>query len=249
MTVPVVDFSKPDAVIHELFDPDDRVRTQFKNRFSEQAIMFSEAIAPAFARFPNFSDDGQHCIQTALVCGFVHGVLDDLVTSMKLLLTGKVTVAGNLFRQAIEGICMATMCGYQGTLLIGEKDCDYWELVAKNAKEAEGHLAAKQLAKNWNRLGLNFEAAEQLKGTLSLYNKHSHAGTVAMAYRMELGPNGLIYIGGHFDEAKVEGYVAEFLQRVELAKIVVQVIDSVWPCIRAIREKDRGASNDSSVAS
>lgn len=248
MTMPVVDFSKPDAVIHELFDPDESVRAQFKNRFSKQAIEFSESIAPAFARFHKFSEDGQYCIQTALVCGFVHGVLDDTVTSIKLLLTGKVTAAGNLFRQAIEGVCMAIMCSHPGKLLIGEKECDYWALIANHAKEGEGHLAAKQLLKNWDRLGLNLEGAEQLKAALDLYNKHSHAGTVAMAYRMELGPNGVIYIGGHFDEAKIEGYATEFSQRVELAKLLVQVIDAVWPHIRAIGEKARGSSNGSPVA-
>jgi len=241
MTIPAVDFSKPDALIHELFDPDESVRTQFKNRFSGQAIEFSEAIAPAFARFPKFSEDGQYCIQTALACGFIHGVLDDSVTSIKLLLTGKVTAAGNLFRQAIEGICMAIMCGYQGRLLIGGKECDYWDLVANHAKEVEGNLAAKQLAKNWDKLGLNLEGAEQLKSTLGLYNKHSHAGIVAMAYRMELGPNGVIYIGGHFDDAKVEGYAVEFRERVELAKLVVKVMDYLWPNIRVIGERARSS--------
>lgn len=236
METPVLDFSKPAVVIDELFDPDESVREQFKNRFSAQVISFSEAIAPAFARFQKFSEDGQCCAQGALCCGFVHGVLDDLVTSVKLLLTGKLTASGNLFRQAIEGMCMAIMCSHQDMLSIGDKECSYWKLVEAGAKEAEGHLAPKQLVKNWDRLGLTLQGAEQLKTNVASYNQHSHAGIMAMAYRMELAPNGAIYIGGHFDEAKVAGYETELIQRIELAKLTVQMIDSVWPNIRVLTE-------------
>ncbi|MFM0223093.1 hypothetical protein [Paraburkholderia dipogonis] len=42
--------------------------------------------------------------RTALVAAFVFGVLDDLVVSTKLLLTGKLPAAGNLMRQVVEGV-------------------------------------------------------------------------------------------------------------------------------------------------
>ncbi|MDB5992676.1 MAG: hypothetical protein JWQ10_4079 [Herbaspirillum sp.] len=129
---------------------------------------------------------------------------------------------------------MALMASYQGTLAIGDKECSYWAMVEGGAKDVEGHLAARQLVKNWDRLGLNLQGAEQLKTTLNVYHQHSHAGIVAMAYRMELGPNGVIYIGGHFDEAKAEGYSAELNQRIELAKLVTQTIDAIWPSVLAI---------------
>jgi len=40
MDIPILDFSKSSVVINELFDPDEAVREQFKNQFSEQAISF-----------------------------------------------------------------------------------------------------------------------------------------------------------------------------------------------------------------
>ena len=132
---------------------------------------------------------------------------------------------------------MALMCSHNGTLLIGDKECIYWELVQSQAKEVEGNLAARQFLKNWERLGLNPEGAQQLKGTLEAYHQHSHAGLTAMAYRMELGPKGVIFIGGHFDEAKIDGYQVELTQRIELAKLAVLTIDAVWPSIRASLER------------
>jgi hypothetical protein len=221
----VIDLSNPANLVSELFDPDEEVRKQFANRFSAQSLQFSEILAPAFARFSKLSSECHKTTQDALTCGFVHGVLDDLVTSTKLLLTGKLTASGNLFRQAIEGICMATMCSHSDTLCIGDREHSYWKLVETEDKMAEGHRAPTQLLKNYERLGVMENGAEQLKAIVSTYNKHSHAGVVAMACRMELRGEGMIFIGGHFDEGKIAAYEAELFHRIELAKQTVQMID------------------------
>lgn len=241
MSEPPIDLRDPKAIIREIFDPDESVRKQFQAHYSKHVIAFCEALAPAFARFRKMADEVYSTKQAVLVCAFIHGILDDLVTSVKLLTTGKQTASGNLFRQAVEGIFMAVMSAHRGLLVIGEKECCYWELVYAQAKEVEGHLAARQFAKNWDRLGLNKDAAEQWQITAKNYHQHSHAGPLAMACRMEMAPGGAWYIGGHFDEAKTEGYEQEFRQRIELAKLTVQTIDAVWPNVREIVKADASA--------
>jgi len=49
--------------------------------------------------------------------------------------------------------------------------------VEKRAEEVEGHLAPRQLIKNWDRLGLNLQGAEQRKENLENYHQHSHAAS------------------------------------------------------------------------
>ena len=100
-------------------------------------------------------------MQTSLVGAFAHGVLDDLVVSVKFLLMGALGPSGNACRQALEGICMSAMCAHADTLLIGEKEQTYWQLIAQDSKSATGDLAARQFLKNWERLGLNLPGAEQ----------------------------------------------------------------------------------------
>lgn len=246
MSEPPVDFRDPMAIVKEIFDSDESVRRQFQDRYAKQVVEFCEVLAPAFARFGKMADEIYTGKQAVLVCAFIHGILDDLVTSVKLLTTGKQTASGNLFRQSVEGIFMAVMSAHRGLLEIGKKECAYWELVYAQAKEVEGNLAARQFANNWDRLGLNKDAAEQWKTALEKYHQHSHAGPLAIACRMELAPGGAWYIGGHFDEAKTDAYTQEFRQRIELAKLTVQTIDAVWPDVRAIAKEDASAKPASS---
>ena len=230
---PSVDFSKPRDLIGELFDPDDGTKKQFNDRFSRQVIEFAERLSPGFARFEKLME-GQHGMQTALVCMFCHGVLDDLVISVKLLLTGKLSASGNLARQATEGICMAIMCAHADTLSIGKKEQIYWKLVEADDPAAEGHLASRQFVENWIRIDLNQAGAQQLKETIETHHGHSHAGRLAAANRMDLGPNGKLHIGGHFDIAKLETYELEFKQRMNICGSAIEALDALQPRINAI---------------
>ncbi|KVC53561.1 hypothetical protein WI72_20820 [Burkholderia ubonensis] len=56
-------------------------------------------------------------VRTALAVAFVFGVLDDLLTSTKLLVTGKLLASGNLMRQVVEGIAMAAVCSIDELLV------------------------------------------------------------------------------------------------------------------------------------
>lgn len=222
------------AIIAELFDSNEAIKGQFQEHISDDILQFGAALAPALQRFPNFADSCIGTVQTELVAAFVHGVLDDLIVSVKLLLMGKLGPSGNTYRQALEGMCMAAMCAHGDTLLIGEKEQAYWQLIVEDSRSAAGDLAVRQFLKNWERLGLNLTGAEQLKDALAAHHEHSHAGRLAIANRMDLGANGRIYFGGHFDTEKLEGYCLEMKQRINTAGWAVELIDGLWPGVKKL---------------
>jgi hypothetical protein len=164
------------ALVSELFDSNEPIKAKFQENVSTEILLFGEALVPAFKRFASFAESCAHDMQTSLVGAFVHGVLDDLVVSVKLLLMGKLGTSGNAYRQALEDICMSAMCAHSDTLLIGETEQTYWQLVPNDSKSATGDLAARQFLKNWERLGLNLPGVEQLKEALAAHHEHSHAG-------------------------------------------------------------------------
>ncbi|WP_155742450.1 hypothetical protein [Variovorax paradoxus] len=227
--------SSTQAIISELFDSNEAVKGQFQLHISAEILEFGEALLPAFKRLPNFVEACAHNVQTSLVGAFVYGVLDDLVVSGKLLLMGKLGPSGNTYRQAMEGICMAAMCAHASTLLIGGQEKKYWELIVENSKLANGNRAVHLFLANWDRLGLNLSGAEQLKEALALHHEHSHAGRLALANRMDLTPGGRIYVGGHFDPAKLQAYGLEMKQRINGARWTVELIDGLWPHIEKLR--------------
>lgn len=222
------------ALVSELFDSNEAIKAKFQEHISTEILLFGEALVPAFKRFPGFAEACAHSMQTSLVGAFVQGVLDDLVVSVKLLVMGKLGPSGNAYRQALEGICMSAMCAHAGTLVIGEKEQTYWRLVAEDSKSATGDLAARQFLKNWERLGLNLPGAEQLKEALATHHGHSHAGRLALANRMDLGPDGRVHFGGHFDPAKLEAYGLEMKQRIIGARWAVELIDGLWPHVKQL---------------
>lgn len=229
-----IDLSKPEGVVAEIFDPDESVRTEFQNAVAAEALAFAEQFAPAFRMFSDFQRECTDGVQRSLVGALMHGVLDDCLTSVKLLLSGKLGASGNLARQAVEGICMTLMTAHPEPLVIGSAECIYWKLIVEDDDRAQGHRAPHQVVANEERLGLTTGAAAQLKNNIEIHHPHSHAGRLAMAYRMELGPGGKIYFGGHFDAAKKEGYLAELKQRTSLCTWAMEVMRELFPTLQKL---------------
>lgn len=230
------DLAKPQDVITELFDNDECVRKQFQNAVSAEAIQFGETFAHTFALFTYFEKLCQGGLQRAIVGGLMHGVLDDCLTSVKLLLSGKLAPSGNLARQATEGICMALMAAHDGDLDFnnGTQKARYWELVANDDERAEGNRAPHQVKANAASLGLTTTAAEQLKNNIALHHPASHAGRFAMAGRMDLTPGGNVYFGGHFDAAKLDAYRLELQDRVGVCKWAHEVMRELAPKVERL---------------
>ena len=229
-----IDLKKPASVVIEVFDSDEAVKKQFSDAFSAQALAFAEAFSPAYTDFEKLLEAGNSVLQTELVSAFMHGVLDDLLISTKLLLTGKLSASGNLVRQATEGLCMTIMCSHVGTLEIGKKEQVYWELIQADDEAASGNLAPRQLVRNWERLGLVSAGATQLKETVEMHHAHSHAGRLAMANRMDLGANGYLHFGGHFDPQKSQAYDLELQQQIGLCKLTTIVCQQLLPKVQEI---------------
>lgn len=166
-----LDLSKPADVVKETFDADDVVKKDFQDSVSAEVLAFAEAFAPAHSFFMSaFQKECTGGVQRGLVAGLMHGVLDDSLTSVKLLLSGKMGPSGNVARQAMEGICMTLLAAHSGTVILSTKDrkgteeCSYWKLVVDEDDRSEGNRAPHQLIMNAERLGVSDESAQQLNG-------------------------------------------------------------------------------------
>lgn len=101
---PAIDFTKPKAIVNEIFEDDKWIKDAFSSHFSAELLEFAEILAEGFKGFnklDKLASKDEQCLYTA---AFIHGVFDDLVTSTKLLTSGKMIASGNLMRQAIEGV-------------------------------------------------------------------------------------------------------------------------------------------------
>lgn len=120
MVPPLIDMTNPEAVLREISDDDRQVKDQFAQHLAADLMTLSEALAACFRLLRALNDAASRAeaMRTALVAAFVFGVLDDVLTSTKLLVAGKLLPAGNLMRQVIEGIAMASLCSTDELLIV-----------------------------------------------------------------------------------------------------------------------------------
>ncbi|TAM51232.1 MAG: hypothetical protein EPN57_18450 [Paraburkholderia sp.] len=238
---PTIDPTNPEALLRELFDDDRWVKDQFAAHLSEPLIALCEALAACFRLQTQINEaaDRVETRRNALVGGFTFGVLDDLVTATKLLLTGKLPAAGNLMRQVVEGIAMSILCSTDELLVIemnknqGAVRARYWEKLWADDRRTEGVRAVQQLEWNAGTLGVAAAAIEQLRRAKKHYNAFSHCGKVTIASRVSLKEVGKVYMGGHFDPAKLEAYRVELDSRIGLCRVLPQFMERMLASITA----------------
>lgn len=226
MKIPFIDLKKPENIVRETFEDDRWIKDEFANCFAIEILDFAKALAPSFELFETLNRLATN-VQLSLVAGFIHSALDDLLISVKLLMSGKMMASGNSMRQSIEGICISIMCASDEPLKIHEDELMYWQCMEANDLRVMGHKAVRQVEINREILGLSKDAVDRFKSAKDHYDQFSHSGLMGLASRVSMGEVSVIYVGGAFDEAKLEAYRVEIKERIGLAQVIPEVIKSL----------------------
>lgn len=221
--------TNPTEVIKEIFDDDHWIKDEFTKYFSSEIMQFSEAFSESFKRFPQLdklcSGDSE---QAAFVASFIFVIFDDLLVSMKLLIAGKMVASGNLMRQSIEGMAISILCSSSEPVKIKkDKLVNYWELVKSQDKQVKAGNSIGHLELDCDKLCVSRDAFNKFQSAQSHYHQFSHPGFIGMAFRMDRGKSGSIYIGGNFDTAKLSAYKIEIEERTGLCRILPNMIDGL----------------------
>lgn len=234
MSQPKIDLTKPGDIVKEIFDADQWIKDKFTKHFSSEILELGKALADSFVKFPQLDAAlVEKDEQADFVISFVHGVFDDLLTSMKLLVTGKLMASGNLMRQAIEGMAVALLCSSREPIHVYSKPnkntvpINYWEHFKIESKLVETNKALGQLKLNYSIFGLSQVGIEELNKARNIYHQFSHPSMMGIASRMALGEPGSIFVGGGFDEVKLSFYKKEIEARTALCRTLPKLIDAL----------------------
>ena len=193
------------------------MKDQFAKHLSPDIVLFAERLSDCFRTYLQLDAIAPGNEQATYVTGFVHGILDDLLVSVKLLVTGKLTAAGNLMRQALEGVAVATLCSARCTITLRTRkrtiQVNYFQLLKARSPELEASKAVDHLDLNCATLGIKAQFVEQLRAARRVYHPFSHPTMLSIACRVGLGDMSTIYVGGHFDESKIDVYKTEIKRR------------------------------------
>jgi len=223
--------ARPDEIVKELFHDNSEVLNEFSGRFSKELLEFAELFSEAYKKYLELN----HLIretenkQKAYVSGLTYLLLDNLLTSVKLFIMGYEIPSGNLMRQVIESVALATLCSLKNKIRISTeknktKDIHFYTSFINHKSEAKSFLALKHLEANYDSLGINEDAINALKKSRSFYHHYSHPGEFSLASTISFEKPGKLFIGGSFDNGKMEEYKKELVQRINFCKILPNII-------------------------
>ena len=226
--------ARPDEIVKEIFHDNLEVINEFSKHFSKEILDFAEAFSVAYKKYLELNHllKNTENKQKAYVGGITYLLLDNLLTSVKLFIMGFEIPSGNLMRQVIESVALATLCSLEDKITIRinknkTKDIHFYTSFISHKSEAKSFNALRYLEFNYQKLGINEAAIEALKKSRTFYHHYSHPGELSMAATISFENPGKSFIGGSFDKGKMPQYKKELEHRINFCKILPNIIDGL----------------------
>lgn len=202
-------------IYRELISEDAEIRADYSRLFDGRARAFSAAMAQAIVAWQTLDRDTIDG-NRQYVWALVHAAITLQILSLKLLLSGHIIAAGNIFRQVVESIALALLCS--------KKDLDVLQRFVDD-QYSSSH-AVRDVVRHWQKLGLIEGAQHPLRDAVDHYHKYSHITRLTLAQLIPSSGAGA-YVGASFDPGRIDAYKKEVEGRVSLAAAFVSFIAGV----------------------
>lgn len=201
----------------EILEDDKDVKSEFIKHFETEATEFINAIVEAYRSWLKYDATIKGNRRRAFISALLFNSINNLSASMKMFISGYSIPSGNLVRQTIESICSAILCSSEKLSFYQQVEQDKFS--SKNS--------VKHVLKHSKKFRINRDAMVPLKKLYEFYHKLSHSSSLTLAHNMSLSNRGVIYIGPSFDEHKMFAYKKEASNRINLAKIIANVVEGI----------------------
>lgn len=203
-------------IFTELSSDDKEVRDEYFNHFEGKAREFSENMAKAIAAWRVLDATVEGNERMAFVSAMVYTAITLHIQSMKLLLSGHIIAAGNLFRQSSETIALSLLCA--------GRELSVLERFMKDQYSTND--AIRDVQRHSDKLGLLREGVATLAAGQNFYHQFSHPSKLTIAAVTSFSEDGL-YVGASFDDGKLAAYRKEVDGRLGLSKVFFGIVEAV----------------------
>jgi len=228
----------PDEIVRELTRPKSDELNQFTKYFPQEVLGFSELFSDVFKKYLELRHSAEKngekdrpIGQKDFVVFFSYQILDNLFTSFKTLLMGFQTASGNLMRQVAEGVAVVILCATNSQIKRTDKKKTksflYYECFKKDKSYARSHNAIRLLEINVEIVRISGYGLEILRLLKEYNNRYSHPSFWSTSSFISIGNPGKMYIGGCFDEGKVEWYKQEMEARIQFCRKLPPLFDGL----------------------
>ena len=131
-----------------------------------------------------------------------------------------------------ESCAMALLCSHRAIDVFQRLDADPARFPVDSA------VQTVRKRRNSELLRVNADAWSVFQSITSWYDSYSHATVFSLATQANLTHRGQIFVGGGFDESKLDGYRRELTIRVSSMDCLYDIIAAVEENVRAAQSTD-----------
>jgi len=215
-----------------LFGDNADVRAQFLNHFGQMLDDFLSHAVRAYSRLQAFGRGVAADRRAAWCEAFLFSAFNSSLTSCHLLISGFPTPAGNLMRHYGESCAMALLCSHRAIDVFQRLDADPARFPVDSA------VQTVRKRRNSELLRVNTDAWSVFQSITGWYDTYSHATLFSLATQAKLSNRGQIFVGGGFDEFKLDGYRRELTIRVSSMDHLRDMIAAVERNVNAAQSND-----------
>lgn len=202
-------------ILKEITSDDAEVRANYLKHFKSDIETFSEAMAQAVMNWQLLYADVKDDTNLGQVSAWVITAISLHILSMKLLVSGHIAAAGNLFRQVVETVALALLCSAKLDVLDRVRNGRY-----------STNNAVQDLLRQTKQIGIDKDAVNALRDAQVFYHNYSHP-TMHTIWAGVSSSEGVPYVGASFDDEKMEIYAKEIERRLDLAGVFSNFVDAV----------------------
>jgi len=194
----------------------------FSENHQEQLSQFASVMVDCHRVFQLFTNIEEPTARQAEVRAFAYSALDNIYTSMKLLMLGYIAPSGNMLRQSLESTCMTVLLATDRKIEIGvkrgkSKKIDFWRDYSKEQKHTMSFRSISHVRTNSKILEVDDRAILTFVKQKEFYNNYSHPSRMSIGSRLSAEGRSWL-IGGDYDVGKKSIYNHEADTRINYAK-------------------------------
>ena len=204
-----------------VFSDNSNVHARFAAECGTEIDECIDQFTKTYGQFKDLEEKIRQDKRTATVLLFLYTAIDNVLTSLHLLISGFLAPSGNLMRHFAEAAAMALLCSHP--------KIDTFDRFYENPGKFPMHKVLDLVSrkKNVDLLGLNKGGWEQFKEATRFYDKFSHASALSTASKLVFSTPGGLAMGGEFDSEKVGDYRKEIHLRASAMAAISHMLENI----------------------
>jgi hypothetical protein len=234
MTEHLIDPTKPEEIVKEIFNNNKDIIDEYSKNFSTEILDFAEEYAVGYKKYLELDRLVAETKnkQRAWVAGLSCLLFENLLTSFKLFILGYQVPSGNMMRQVIENVALATLCSLDFEIISKRtkketKTINFYQDFICHKPEGQSHKAIHYLELNHQKINIQQDAIEVLKAARKFFHNYSHPSQLGMANMLSFQFSEKAFMGGSFDIGKMTEYKKELIHRINFSKILPNFIEGL----------------------